>query len=143
MATLADLINYELPAQAGEDSFSFLSLLLNSNESTFLREATVHHSIDGSFAIRKKEWKLILCPGSGGWSFPRTPAELEGLPSMQLYNLQTDPGEELNLIASHPEIVEEMKSLLSEYILNGRSTPGAQQENDGPAIWKQLHWMNE
>lgn len=143
MATLADLVDYELPDQAGEDSFSFLSFLTDTEEIAPIREATVHHSIDGSFAIRKEEWKLILCPGSGGWSFPRTPKELEGLPSMQLYNLETDPGEEQNLISSHPEKVQEMKSLLSEYIQKGRSTPGAPQKNDGPETWKQLHWMNE
>ena len=143
MATLADLVDYELPDQAGEDSFSFLPLITDAAETAPIREATVHHSIDGSFAIRKEEWKLILCPGSGGWSFPRTPEELEGLPSMQLYNLETDPGEEQNLIGSHPDKVQEMKSLLSEYVQKGRSTPGAPQKNDGPETWKQLHWMNE
>ncbi len=143
MATLADLVDYELPDQAGEDSFSFLPLFTGATETTPIREATVHHSIDGSFAIRKEEWKLILCPGSGGWSFPRTPEELEGLPPMQLYNLETDPGEGQNLIGSHPDKVQEMKSLLSEYIQKGRSTPGTPQKNDGPETWKQLHWMNE
>jgi arylsulfatase A len=143
MATVADLVDYELPDQAGEDSFSFLPLITDAEETAPIREATVHHSIDGSFAIRKEEWKLILCPGSGGWSFPRTPEELEGLPSMQLYNLEKDPGEEQNLIGSHPDKVQEMKSLLSEYVQKGRSTPGAPQKNDGPETWKQLHWMNE
>ena len=33
--------------------------------------ANIHHSINGSFAIRKGPWKLCLCPGSGGWSSPR------------------------------------------------------------------------
>jgi arylsulfatase A-like enzyme len=143
MATLAELVNYELPEQAGEDSFSFLSELMGEVENTSVREATVHHSIDGSFAIRKEEWKLILCPGSGGWSFPRTPEELKGLPPMQLYNLEKDPGEEQNLIAIHPDKVRELKSLLTSYIQNGRSTPGAAQKNEGPETWKQLHWMNQ
>jgi arylsulfatase A-like enzyme len=143
MATLAEMVDYDLPEQAGEDSFSFLPLLTGAKETTPIREATVHHSINGSFAIRKENWKLILCPGSGGWSYPRTPEELEGLPSMQLYNLQMDPGEEKNLIGSHPDKVKEMKLLLSEYIQNGRSTAGVPQENDGPKTWNQLHWMNE
>jgi arylsulfatase A len=143
MATLAELMSYELPENAAEDSFSFLPELMGDVENIKIREATVHHSIDGSFAIRKEEWKLILCPGSGGWSFPRTPDELKGLPSMQLYNLEKDPGEEDNLIDNHPEKVLELKSLLTAYIQNGRSTPGAAQKNDGPATWKQLHWMNQ
>ncbi|WP_163379745.1 sulfatase family protein [Cyclobacterium sp. SYSU L10401] len=143
MATVAELVNYKLPEQAGEDSFSFLPLLTSTDEPEPLRDATVHHSIDGSFAIRKAEWKLILCPGSGGWSFPRTPEELEGLPAMQLYNLDSDPGEEQNLIANHPGKVEELKSLLTAYVQNGRSTPGALQKNDGPETWKQLYWMTD
>lgn len=143
MATLAELLSYELPENAGEDSFSFLPELMGEVNNTPIREAVVHHSIDGSFAIRKEEWKLILCPGSGGWSFPRTPDELKGLPSMQLYNLENDPGEEQNLIDNHPEKVLELKTLLTTYIQNGRSTPGAVQKNDGPATWKQLHWMNQ
>ncbi len=142
MATLAELVDYELPEQAGEDSFSFLPILMGDVENPPVREATVHHSIDGSFAIRKGEWKLILCPGSGGWSFPRTPDELMGLPPMQLYNLEKDPGEEQNLIGSHMEKVQELKFLLTDYIQNGRSTPGAIQKNDGPKTWPQLHWMN-
>ncbi|MEI9893203.1 MAG: hypothetical protein WDN28_04660 [Chthoniobacter sp.] len=36
-----------------------------------LREAIVHHSINGSFAIRQGNWKLELCSSSGGWSAPR------------------------------------------------------------------------
>jgi arylsulfatase A-like enzyme len=143
MATLAELLSYELPENAGEDSFSFLPELMGEVDNTPIREAVVHHSIDGSFAIRKEEWKLILCPGSGGWSFPRTPDELKGLPSMQLYNLENDPGEKQNLIDNHPEKVLELKTLLTTYIQNGRSTPGAVQKNDGPATWKQLHWMNQ
>ena len=109
-----------------------------------MREATVHHSINGSFAIRQGAWKLIMCPGSGGWSFP-TPNNkkaLEGLPEVQLYNLMNDPGEKDNLQASNPQKVTELKELLTNYILDGRSTPGAIQQNDTGNSWKQLWWIN-
>ena len=50
-------------------------------------------SINGSFAIRKGDWKLIFAPSSGGWSYPR-PIDIErenlNLPTMQLYNLKND-----------------------------------------------------
>ena len=108
------------------------------------REATVHHSINGSFAIRKGDWKLIMCPGSGGWSFPRpnNKEALEGLSRVQLYNLKNDPAESNNLQASNGEKVEELKNLLTKYIEEGRSTPGIAQRNDGEeAVWKQLWWM--
>jgi arylsulfatase A-like enzyme len=141
MATAAEMVGTILPQNAGEDSYSFFPLLSQENYAQPLREATVHHSIDGRFAIRQGGWKLILWPGSGGWSFPRTPDELQGLPSMQLYNLEKDPFEKQNLVQDYPEKVEALKALLRKYIEEGRSTPGAPQKNDGPENWPELNWM--
>lgn len=141
MATTADLIGSTLPEDAGEDSYSFLPVLQQENYSKPLREATVFHSIEGRFAIRQGKWKLILWPGSGGWSFPRTGEEIEGLPAFQLYNLELDPSEQKNLVYLYPEKVKELKSLLERYVEEGRSTPGAPQENDGPERWEELEWM--
>ncbi|TVQ01607.1 MAG: arylsulfatase [Balneolaceae bacterium] len=142
MATFADLVGTSLPDNAGEDSYSFLPVLLQQEYEKPLREATVLHSIDGRFAIVKDEWKLIFWPGSGGWSSPRTEEELQGLPSFQLYNLEKDPSEKLNLVYLYPDKVKELKSLLEKYINEGRSTPGAPQANDGPERWEQLDWMD-
>lgn len=44
-----------------------------------IREATVHHSIEGRFAICQEEWKLILWPGSGGLSPAMTAGGLKEL----------------------------------------------------------------
>ena len=143
MATVADLVGVPLPDNAGEDSYSFLPVLKQENYHKPLREATVHHSIDGSFAIRQGNWKLILAPGSGGWSFPRTQEELKDLPIFQLYNLGKDPSEKQNLVKEHPEKVEELKILLTKYVVEGRSTPGKSQENDGPQRWPELNWMSD
>ena len=141
MATAAELIGTALPDNAAEDSYSFLPVLIREQYPQPLREATVHHSIEGRFAIRQGDWKLIMCPGSGGWSFPRTPEELQGLPAMQLYNLDKDPAEEQNVVKEYPEKVEELEALLRKYVVEGRSTPGLSQENDGPQRWAQLDWM--
>lgn len=143
MATFADITGYELPEDMAEDSYSFLPVLLHQHYNKPLREATVLHSSDGRFAIRKGEWKLILWPGSGGWSYPSSKEELRGLPPFQLYNLKNDPSEERNLIYLYPEKVKELKSLLEKYVRNGRSTPGVSQENDGPERWPELDWMNQ
>ncbi len=66
MATAAAMVGVDLPDNAGEDSYSFLPVLLQEDYQPPLREATVHHSIEGRFAIRQGDWKLILWPGSGG-----------------------------------------------------------------------------
>ncbi|SHG56724.1 Arylsulfatase A [Fodinibius roseus] len=141
MATFADLTGTNLPDNAAEDSYSFLPVLKQLAYGKPLREATVLHSIDGRFAIMKEEWKLILWPGSGGWSYPNTEEDLRGLPSFQLYNLEKDPAEKFNLVHIYPDKVKELKSLLEIYIDEGRSTPGIPQTNEGPERWEQLDWM--
>ncbi|WP_372639053.1 sulfatase-like hydrolase/transferase [Fodinibius sp.] len=142
IATFADLTGTNLPDDAGEDSYSFSPVLKQQAYEKPLREATVLHSIDGRFAIIKEEWKLILWPGSGGWSYPNTEEDLRGLPPFQLYNLDKDPAEQFNLVHMYPDKVKELKSLLEKYIDEGRSTPGTPQSNDGPKRWDQLDWID-
>ncbi len=141
MATCADILGVRLPDNAAEDSVSNLPVWAGASLDSRLREATLHHSVDGSFSIRKGKWKLEMCPGSGGWSHPRPGKECEGLPPIQLYDLSTDIGEEQNVYDEHPEIVDELKALLTQYVENGRSTPGARQGNTGGIEWEQLWWM--
>lgn len=143
LATCADLLGTPLPPDAGEDSVSNLPLWRGQPLDRSLREATIHHSIDGSFSIRKGPWKLEMCPGSGGWSAPKPGPACEGLPPVQLYNLDTDIGELTNLHDQHPDIVHELKSLLTQYVQNGRSTPGPAQANTGSPGWEQLWWISE
>ncbi|MBU2939209.1 arylsulfatase [Lacinutrix sp. C3R15] len=139
-ATCAEIVGYKLKDNEAEDSYSMFPLLNNENGSD-IREYTVHHSIDGAFAIRKGDWKLNLCEGSGGWSYPsirNIRAEKLELPAMQLYNLKDDIGETKNLIDEHPEIAAELKAALKKIILDGRSTPGAIQQNEGMEGWTQI-----
>ncbi|MDR1098623.1 MAG: arylsulfatase [Tannerella sp.] len=142
LATFASIAGYKLNDSEGEDSYNLLPLLENENENetSTTREATIHHSINGDFTIRQGDWKLLLSPGSGGWSYPRPDRDtvaLRSLPGIQLYNLKTNPAETQNVYADHPETVTRMTSLLITCIENGRSTPGAPQTgNDGPADWK-------
>lgn len=143
-ATFATIADYQLKDSEGEDSYNILPLLLNEKEGDVIREATVHHSINGDFTIRKGEWKLLLSPSSGGWSFPKPGTDdevIKTLPLIQLYNMKTDPAEKNNVYAEHPEVVKELKDLMIKYVKEGRSTPGAPQKNDGPEVWKQLSWM--
>lgn len=145
MATCAEIIGYALADSEAEDSYSLLPLFLQQSSDLPLREATIHHSVNGSFAIRKAEWKLIMCPGSGGWSFPKPDdyAVIDTLPKIQLYNLIEDPAETTNLEATHTEKVAELKALLTKYIRDGRSTPGFPQQNDAiESDWSQVDFIN-
>jgi arylsulfatase A-like enzyme len=129
MATCAEIVGGKLPDDAGEDSASLLPLL--RGEDRPVREAVVHHSVHGRFAVRRGRWKLELCPGSGGWAKPLDAAAAkEGLPPVQLYDMETDAAETKNLRAERPEVVAELRALLERYVADGRSTPGARRAND-------------
>ena len=124
MATAAEIVGEDLPPDAGEDSVSILSALLVEKRDGPLREATVHHSINGSFSIRQGKWKLELCPDSGGWSHPRPGAAGKPeLPPVQLYDLSKDIAERQNVYAEHPEGVAQLTALLEKYRQQGHSRP--------------------
>ena len=120
-----------------------LPLFKDPLSNDYTRQATVHHSINGSFAIRMSDWKLIFAPGSGGWSEPKPNSdEALGLPKYQLYNLKEDPSEQHNLYEDRPKLASEMEELMIQYINEGRSTPGTKQHNDPPLYgnkdWPQI-----
>jgi arylsulfatase A len=121
MAAFASLTGHRLKDDEAEDAYDILPLLLDPKYPRVIREATVHHSYLGDFAIRQGKWKLILSAGSGGWSFPIKPEDLKGLPPVQLYDLEADPGETTNLESRFPEKVTSMKGLLEKYQQSGRS----------------------
>ena len=124
MATIASIIGESLPINSAEDSYNILPVLLGESLENPIREATVHHSIDGSFAIRKGEWKLIECAGSGGWTIPNNQQALQaGHPQIQLYNIKKDAEETDNLYNEHPEAMEHLSQLLKQYRDGNRSAP--------------------
>ncbi|MGG5460135.1 sulfatase family protein [Clostridium sp. B9] len=144
MATMAELFEVKLPSNMGEDSVSNLEAWLNEEYKKPIREATVSQSDDGSLSIRKGDFKLEMCPGSGGWSYPApNKDDTSNMPSVQLYNLKHDIGEKNNICEEKPEIVRELKILLAKYIRDGRSTYGEKQKNDGVDVWPTIEWIKE
>ncbi len=128
-ATTADLFGKTLPDSIAEDSYSILPLLLRKEG--FARSSTIHHSVFGNFAIRKDNWKLIFAAGSGGWASPNEKKAVElRLPPIQLYDLDTDPGEKINLAFKHSFTVSKLTEEMKAIIENGRSRVGQAQKND-------------
>jgi len=144
VATCAGIVGHELQPSAAEDSYNILPVLLDRKYNKPLREATIHHSVSGMFAIRQGRWKLIEGIGNGllpqnwlashesgigkpvkdsktgqfkdlNYYWPSPPNPGLGQPAGQLYNLETDPGEENNLWQQHPDIVKELLGLLNHY----------------------------
>jgi len=140
LATIAALLGTQLPPNAGEDSYNLLPVLLGEKHKQPVREATVHHSASGKFAIRKGDWVLIDAPtgddngvkkGEPQWLKDQRGYTRHEQPG-ELFNLSEDPSQRINLYAEYPEIVRELKSLLKKYKRDGRSTPGKPQKNDVP-----------
>ena len=122
LATFADYFGVTLPANAGEDSFSFLGALLAQPARQVTRQAIVNDSFRGIFAIRRGDWKLILGQNGGGAKtedIPPDPAK----PAGQLYHLGRDLAESKNEYRQHPQIVQELTDLLEQYRKSGRSAP--------------------
>ena len=121
MATLAELLETELPEKAGPDSFSMLPTLLSQPSTQTVRTTLVSQSSGGFQAIRAGNWKLIPELGSGGFSNPRREKPQPGGPQGQLYDLASDPSETTNLYQQHPEIVARLAALFTRYESNGHS----------------------
>jgi len=133
LATCAELVEQDLPDNAGEDSISMLPALLGK-PTPQSRKGIIHHSVYGNFAIRSGKWKYIPIQGGGGWGhswgMPRVPVD-KSCPG-QLYNMEEDVFEATNLYNERPERVKTMAALLDELVQDGRSTPGTRQNNDVP-----------
>lgn len=132
IATTAQMLGVSLPDSVGEDSFSIMPILTGNARDIDMNRTIVHHSNDGNFAIRSGNWKLILCPGSGGWSYPINGQEPANAPTVQLYNMADNRCEDSskNLFSTNPEKVKELTDMLIRIVDNGRSTTGEPQKND-------------
>jgi len=114
IATIADILDHELPTSAGEDSHSILPVLLGQSQEIVGQKAIIHHSSKAYFAIRQGNWKLIEGRGSGGFSQPQIYEPKEGEPKGQLYNIKQDITEQNNVYQDYPDKVLELTSLLDQ-----------------------------
>jgi len=132
LATCAAIVGAKLPPllsstrrRGGEDSYNILPVLLSEKVDKPIREAVVHHSLSGMFAIRQGKWKLILGRGSGGFTKPSRVKPKPGEPQGQLYDLHKDAAETNNVWAEHPGIVQRLTNLLEKYKKQGHSLNSA------------------
>lgn len=124
VATFAAITGQKLPANTGQDSFDFSSILTSAPTAPASRKSTIHHSIQGMFAIRSGNWKFVDGQGSGGWS--KDESATAGLKT-QLYDLSKDPAESKNVVEQHPEIAKKLKAELEAQNVSGYTRAGARQ----------------
>jgi arylsulfatase A-like enzyme len=110
MATCADVVGHDIPAGAAEDSFSFYRQM-HGEKADKKRPPVIHHSVNGTFAIRDGDWKLVLSNGSGGREKPKgKPFEKP----YQLFNLRKDPSETNNVIKEYPGLAKKLEDKVKE-----------------------------
>jgi arylsulfatase A-like enzyme len=109
LATVAAITNQPLPADAGPDSFSFLPVLLDPAKPVrdhIITQSGVASNPKCARSIRIGKWKLI-------------PNEKQEKP--ELYDLEADLGETINVAAQHPDIVGQLAKRLEEATTTGRT----------------------
>ena len=138
MATVAEITSVELADNSAEDSVSFLPALNGQPIAGNADRGIVHHSDSGAFSIRRGDWKLILAPEGGSRRQDPLDTPVINADKIELFNMRSDPAELSNAAQEHPEIVDTLSALLAQQVVNGRSTPGAAQENEYDKRWTQL-----
>ena len=106
VATFADLLNYDLPDHAAEDSYTIVPALLGKETGAPHRPALITDTSRGDFSLRSGKWKLIKLN-------PHPRNRLEQV-VYELYDMGQDPYEMTNLAEAYPDMVEQLKQLLSE-----------------------------
>ncbi|CAA6679916.1 MULTISPECIES: arylsulfatase [unclassified Lentimonas] len=130
LATFAEIVGADVPADGGEDSQSFAAVLLDA-DSDAERLPLINYGNgagDNRYAITEGNWKLIL--------------PSKKVKQTELYDLSKDRAETTNVAAQHPEVVDRLTKEITTIVVSGRTTLGAPQPND-TGYWKELSWMDE
>jgi arylsulfatase A len=109
IASFAKMLNHSLSNDSAPDSENVLSALLGKSERG--RQVLVEQG--GSSSIIKNNWKYIQ-PREGDAIYALTNIESGNSKLLQLYDLSNDLGEQHNLAAQHPKLVEELEKLLEK-----------------------------
>ena len=107
LASFANLTGQTLKKGAGEDSYNVLPAILGQKIENNDSQVRIFHSAAGVFAVRQGPWKLIVGTKGAG----RKPIDLSDESQYQvgqLYNLETDPYETIDLFEKEPELVLEL-----------------------------------
>jgi arylsulfatase A-like enzyme len=107
-ASLAALVDVDLANREALDSRDQLSAWLGRDATG--REFLLEESV-GTLSLRRGKWKYILpFDGRGGLEWVADDKDIEGgfVTAPQLYDLDSDPGEQVNLADQYPDLVAEL-----------------------------------
>jgi arylsulfatase A len=126
MATIAAVVDYQLPPEAAEDSHDLLPLW--QGQTTVGRHSMAHNTYKDHYAVRADDWVLIDAPSGHvtkvpAWFDEQNQYEANPYPAA-LYHIREDLGEHHNLFATRPEKVAELRELLQRIRAHGEVRPG-------------------
>jgi arylsulfatase/arylsulfatase A len=119
--TILDACQVDLPATQHLDGRSFLGLLTGKDSTWPVRQVVfqAHRGnvpqIYNHFAIHETPWKLVHPSGFGNERF-------DGVPKLELYNLDDDPRQLQDIAGSHPEIVDRLRIAYERWFADVSST---------------------
>lgn len=119
--SICRLAGADIPGDGFLDSFDVLDALLGKPGATG-RDHLVQqdNGQGGNYGYREGRWKLIrqTAKKANNVGLRLVPTDMA---PYQLFDLDSDPGEEKNVIKDHPEVAERMKANLQRLIDAGRS----------------------
>jgi arylsulfatase A len=125
-ASFASLTGVDVPKEACRDSFDLSGALLGESGSKG-RSHLIQQDNGGRgrFGYRRDNWKLVKHPGKTA-RHTNINKEIANhkVPTFQLYDLATDPGEKKNLIQEKPDLAKELQAELEALVQAGRSRKG-------------------
>ena len=125
MATLAEITKTSIPANAAPDSYNLLPLINGKKYKNPLREATVHNTYDGIWGLRKGKWLYINKPSGEHSKMPDSFKKLRGYKDFNtpalLFDMNKDAEQRNNIFEAHPDVIQEMSTILEAYRKQGYS----------------------
>ena len=146
LATLAAIVNRKLEADEGRDSYNMLPAFTGEPSEPVRDQLVISPFDQDNIALRMGKWIYIGAQGSGGFWGAEIGSHMLGgpaahlltqqvnsdiengklridAPPAQLYDLEADPTQKRNLYIEFPEVVEQMKTTLANYLKAERMTP--------------------
>ncbi|MES2594018.1 MAG: arylsulfatase [Verrucomicrobiota bacterium] len=122
LASIASITGAKLPkaSEAAEDSRDVSKAWLGTKYEDSIRQDVIVHGSDGTFAIRKGQWKWIEGVPADDVKPAAKKARANQMKRM-LYDLKADAAETTDVSAQHPEVVKELETLLNRYRNGGYS----------------------
>ncbi len=136
MATFAEIVGKPLPKDAEVDSINQLLEFAGTADGPLRTEMIISPNSPMHLTVRKGDWVYIPARDEGGFQGKKIGDHLFGgaatqpltkminsdvengkiqadAPPAQLYNLETDPHQRVNVYNQHPEVVQEMAAILA------------------------------